>query len=536
MPSPIALSPDLVWASGRPHPIDFGGPVDVPFEPFGEWGERHALDRVDFIVGRYPDKLAVDDGTTRITYSQLKRLVDDLAARIDEEAPLDRPLAAIVHTTAGYVPIILAAIATGRTLVTIDAGYPVERQKMVFAAAQPGLVLLSADRKADDAFVPAEVPRIVFDPKGAGSRRRPPLRKHAGPLSVMFTSGSTGKAKGLASSADGLLSSIAPWLDAAHLGAGDVILSVGSPAIGGGGDALMAVLTGATVRILDLRATGLVEAFRLLAQERVTTLSFVPTALRNIFRMPGAREAFHALRLLTLFGESTLASDIALFRANLPKDCAISIALASTEAGAVFQWFVRDEAITGPVIPVGYVAPFREVALVGEDGGNVALGEVGQIVVRARTMASGGWEDGHLTPPPSFEDPTKPGYRIYATGDYARLREDGLYEFAGRLDQQVKIRGLKADLGVVEAGLRGFPGVLDAVTLLLSPETKLVAFVTLQPGVPGEAMPMAIRGGLAKSMPDHMVPAQVLVLEAIPRLPNHKPDRMRLMALARGDG
>ncbi|MCW5715736.1 MAG: AMP-binding protein [Bauldia sp.] len=534
MSSPITLSPDLVWASGRPHPIDFGGPVGVPFEPFGEWGERHALERVDEMVRRHHDKIAVDDGVTRITYAELKRQIDDLAARIDVEAPLDRPVAAIVHTTAGFVPIILAAVATGRTLVTIDAGYPVERQTMVFTAAQPGAVLLAADRRADDSFVPPGIPRIVYDPATAGSRTRPPLRKHTGPISVMFTSGSTGKAKGLASSTDGGLASLGPWVEAAHLNENDVILAVGSPAIGGGGDAVMAVLLGATVRILDLRATGLVEAFRQLAQERVTVLSFVPTALRNIFRVPGAKEAFHALRVLMLFGESTLASDIALFRANLPKDCVISITLASTEAGGVFQWFVRDEAITGPVIPVGYVSPFREVALVGEDGGNVALGEVGQIVVRARTMASGGWEDGHLTPPPSFEDPTKPGYRIYATGDYARLREDGLYEFAGRLDQQVKIRGLKADLGVVEAGLRGFPGVLDAVTLLLSPETKLVAFVTLQPGVPGEAMPLAIRGGLAKTMPDHMVPAQVMVLEAIPRLPNHKPDRMRLMALARG--
>ncbi len=535
MSSPISLSPDLAWASGRPHPLDHGGPVDVPFEPLGQWAEGPVLERVDEMVRRHPAKIAVDDGVVRITYAELKRQVDDLAARIDDEAPRERPVAAIVHTTAGFVPILLAAIATGRTLVIIDAGYPIERQKMVFAAAQPGAVLLSADRKADDSFVPPELPRIVNDPKGTGSRTRPPLRKHDGPLWVMFTSGSTGKAKGLAYSAEGGLTSFGPWVEAAHLNENDVILSVGSPAIGGGGDVLMALLLGATVRILDLRATGLVEAFRQLAQERVTVLSFVPTALRSIFRMPGAKEAFHSLRLLVLFGESTLASDIALFRANLPKDCAISITLASTEASGVFQWFVRDEAITGPVIPVGYVSPFREVALVGEDGRNVAIGEVGQIVVRARTMASGGWEDGHLTPPPSFEDPTRPGYRIYATGDYASLREDGLYEFAGRLDQQVKIRGLKADLGVVEAGLRGFPGVLDAVTLLLSPETKLVAFVTLQPGLPADAVPRAVREGLARAMPDHMVPSQVMVLEAIPRLHNHKPDRVRLMAMARGE-
>lgn len=532
----LDLSPDLVWTGPGPHAPDFGGPVGVAFEPVvGGWHDRHPIERIDAMARRHPDKVAVDDGSLRIPYGVLERSIDDLAARIDDVVPPGRTVVAVVHTTAGYAAPVLASLATGRTLAIIDAANPPERQAMVLAAAAPAAVILSSDRLADDRFIPADVPRIVTDPTNPGPRPRPALQSFTGPQGIVFTSGSTGKAKGLAIGGEATMSLMTTWMDAAHLNENDVALVVGSPALGGRTDLIQMLMAGGTARILDLRATGLAEAFRQLAAERITVLSFVPTALRSIFRVPGAAEAFRSLRLLGLYGESTLASDIALFRANLPKDCVISITLGSTEALVMTQWFVRDEAITGPVVPVGYVVPYKEIALVGDDGRNVPVGEVGELVVRGRHMMMGGWEDGHLTPPPSVEDPAEPGRRIYATGDFARMREDGLLEYAGRRDQQVKIRGLKADLGVVEATIRAHPGIVDVATVLLSPEAKLVAFVTVQPNVPSGGLPLAIRDALAKVLPPHMVPAQVDVLDAIPWLHNHKPDRVRLMAMARGE-
>jgi len=526
----LTLAPDLEWMRHPPSTVQHGGSGD--FEPFGdEWIERPAIERMDEMVRRRGEAIALDDGVTRISYNALKRAVDDFAARLDDVAPPDRPVVAIVHMTASYPIIMMAAVAIGRTLVFIDASYPPEAQKAVIAAISPGAILLTADRKADDSIAPAGIPRLVLDLAATGNRTRPPYRP-AELMRIGFTSGTTGRPKGLAINEAAAISSLAGWINRLHVTEADTVLSIGSPSVIGWGDALLAILTGARFRIVDIKALGLPEAFRQMKEDRVTILNFVPSALRNFFRVPGVRDAFHAMRLLNLFGESTLRSDLELFRANLPATCTISVLLASTEALGVFQWFVDEAKVDGAVVPVGYVMPYKEVALVGEDGRNVPVGEVGRIVVRSRFMAAGSWVDGRLEPPPSYPDPERPGWRIFQSGDFARLRPDGLAEFAGRNDQQVKIRGLRADLGIVEAAMRGQAGIADAATVLLSPEAKLIGFVATLPQVPA-AVVQGARASLAKVLPDYMVPSQIHVLDAIPRLPNHKPDLKRLAELAR---
>ena len=101
---------------------------------------------------------------------------------------------------------------------------------------------------------------------------------------------------------------------------------------------------------------------RVLGEERVTILSFIPTALRMVLGVPGAEHAFRHLRVLDLHGESILASDIFLFRQKLPRDCLISVTMGSLEAGAVFSWFVEDARIDGMSVPVGYLLPERRIA------------------------------------------------------------------------------------------------------------------------------------------------------------------------------
>ena len=126
---------------------------------------------------------------------------------------------------------------------------------------------------------------------------------------------------------------------------------------------------------------------------KVTVLSFVPSALRAMLAIVGAEEAFSSLRALDLHGERILASDIALFRSKLPRDCRISVTMGSIEAGTVFSWFVRDDQITSNVVPIGYIMPGRSVALLDEQGHQVADGEVGELFARG-PMAMGAWQNG----------------------------------------------------------------------------------------------------------------------------------------------
>ncbi len=319
-----------------------------------------------------------------------------------------------------------------------------------------------------------------------------------------------------------------------HLNHADVILGLSSLSTGGSRDAFAAIGVGAKVRILPLRTGGVAEALRALDSERVSILSFIPSALRKMLAIEGAERAFRHLRVLDLHGERILASDIALFRAKLPPTCHISVTMGSVETGAVFSWFVRDQQIDGPVVPVGCIMPGRSIALLDDDGSPVAHGEVGELVVRGR-MAIGGWQSGAKVGGPFLPDPADPASSIYAMGDLVRQRPDGLFEYVGRKDRKTKIRGLWADLGEVEAVLRSIDGVADAVLITTSDAAgaeRLTAFVVLTPGSPSPSV-ATIRTAVAQQTAEQMVPAEIRFLDGIPRLANFKPDLMSLRAMSR---
>jgi acyl-coenzyme A synthetase/AMP-(fatty) acid ligase len=215
----------------------------------------------------------------------------------------------------------------------------------------------------------------------------------------------------------------------------------------------------------------------------------------------------------------------------LPPSCHIRVGLGSTETMTVFHWFVpRDFVATGPGLPCGYLASDVSVMLLDGDGAPVANGAVGELVVRGRHIASGMWRDGAVLAGPFTHDADDPAIRIFHSGDLISLRADGLAEFAGRSDRRVKIRGLRADPGDVEAALHRIPGIADCAvaTRALGDDTAFLAYVVASG--PGLVSLRHIRDTLRSELPPHMMPADIHLIDRIPRLPNFKPD---LIALAR---
>ena len=206
--------------------------------------------------------------------------------------------------------------------------------------------------------------------------------------------------------------------------------------------------------------------------------------------------------------------------------------MGSIEAGALFSWFVQDDQLDGPVVPVGYLMPGRRVALLDEEGRSVADGEVGELFARG-AMAMGAWQNGGMIQGPFVHDPDDPTSSIYPMGDLMRIRPNGLFEYVGRKDRKMKVRGLWVDLGEVEAALRTIDGVSDAVVVsdaASNQEERLAAFIVMAKGVTPPS-PGTVRHTVAKETADHMAPAILHVLDSIPRLANFKPDLVRLRAM-----
>lgn len=519
------------YVERNPGFVDPGAP-DIAFEPMGdEWLERPLFERFDAMVARYADKIAVTDAQRSLTYAEVARCADAFAARIAAAGDPSRPIAAVVHNTAAFPAVLLAAHASGRVFVPIDASHPVERQEAILREAGAGLVIATTDRPANLDFVPAEIPRLYLDLDNPGDGERPRTsRGFDEPAGLVFTSGSTGRPKGVAVSERAYIMTIAEHINDLRMTPQDVVLGFATLSAAGARECLTALLAGARLRLVDFKAEGLEKA--LAAASEATILAFVPSVMRMVINIPGAEQAFGKLRVLALGGEQLLRSDMELFAQKIP-NCRLLVEFGSTEATSVFRWMVRPEAVQGATSPQGYIARHQSVLIADEAGNPVPPGEFGELVVRGRRVSVGIWRDGALGQGAMVPDPNEPGVRVYHTGDLVRIRPDGLAEFSGRIDRMVKVRGLQVDLSEVEAAMRIFEGVHDAVAVSAMANgqaARIVAFIVEQDGAAIDAT--ALRRHVAAETAEHMAPVQVVKVEAIPRLANHKPDLVKLQEMA----
>ena len=396
-----------LWIEGRSKPIDADGPVDVPYDADSarDFETGNAFDVIERAARKYPKKVAVNDGRVRLTYGQFIDRVYGLAERVVGVTEAGSAVASVVPNTVVSPIVIMACAISGRILVPIDASHPPERQEAIFAESGARAVLLAKNESGCAHFVPAAIPRLIVDPLVETRAGRSPHRyDRDAPLFVSFTSGSTGRPKGIVSGGRYGGSALRQFIDMFHLNSSDTVLGLASLSTGGSRDAFASLGVGATIRLFDMLSDGLSEALRVLEEEQITVLSFVPSALRVILGVDGAERAFRHLRVLDLHGERILASDMALFRNKLPRACHISVTMGSIEAGAVFSWFVRDDQILQSVVPVGYLMPGRRVALLDDEGLSVADGEVGELFARG-LMATGAWQGGRMVPGPFVPDP-----------------------------------------------------------------------------------------------------------------------------------
>ena len=180
---------------------------------------------------------------------------------------------------------------------------------------------------------------------------------------------------------------------------------------------------------------------------------------------------------------------------------------------------------------VGHIVPDRSLTIVDEHGRLVMDGEVGELVIKSRYVALGYWRDAEATARRFAVDPIDPGTRIYKTGDLARRRPNGLFEYIGRKDDQIKLRGHRIEPGEIATTLRDHAGVRDAFVVVRKNDDasvrSLAAYVEASPDV-RDLSPRDLKAMLKGRLPPYMIPASIQLIDRLPRLPNLKIDRGKL--------
>lgn len=490
------------------------------------------------IAATYPNKVAVDDGTERLTYVQLHRSALHTAACLAAAVPPSRLVAIATGTNVYCTIAMLACLAARRPFAVLDPSYPHARNAAIAAEAGFGAVLVTEGSRAHPMWLPADVALVPISLHRKADMALPPTRDGSdepGPAFIIYTSGSTGRPRGIAHHEGVIRRMVEGHTSTIGLGQADRVLPLhSSSTFVGIRDPFGALLTGATLHLVDLPADGLGELCSVLRYARITVCSMVPALARLLARAADAASTFRTLRTFRLGGDAVFGSDISVLRQVLPADCQISLTYGTSEAGWVLGRLLRaTDAVVPGRVSLGSPLPGNDLCLVDQHGRPVADGQPGELVIRSPYVALGTWVDGALDRTGVRSDPDDPACRIWPTRDlFVRSPEGGLIHL-GRVDRQVKIRGMRVEPGDLEAVLRGLQGVADAAVLAVSqgPDVALHAFAVPAGDVEDQPFERRIMRALQNDVPDFLRPAAVHAVSAIPRLPSYKLDVQALEAL-----
>jgi len=506
-------------------------------------------ERLSLHAAAAPEREAVADGAERWTYGELEARSNQLAHRLREAGVGREDVVAIyARRDASLVWAVMGALKSGAAFLVLDPSYPAVRLLDYLEIARPAAFLavrgagepLPEVAAALDALAPRlrlELPpRSLAAAEGilAGYPETPPAVE-TGPddLAVIgFTSGSTGRPKGVAG-LHGPLSQYQPWwAERFELGEGDrfgMLSALSHDPLQR--DILTPVWVGASLRIPDperMAEPGWLTGWA--AREEVTVLHLTPAMLELL--IGGGEERLPALRRAFVVGDLLRRSEVERLQRMAPSVACVNL-YGSTETQRSVSYSVVPRPGEGPAgretLPLGRGIPGVELLVLNAAGGVAGISEVGEVHLRSRRLARGYLDDAELTTQRFLPNPFHPedaGDRLYRTGDLGRYRPDGEVEFAGRADQQVKIRGFRIEPGEIEAALRAHPAARECVVVARGEtEKRLVAY--LAPASEAVAA-RELRAFLAGRLPDYMVPASFVWLDALPLTRTGKVDRRAL--------
>ncbi|MFL5513657.1 MAG: non-ribosomal peptide synthetase, partial [Gemmatimonadales bacterium] len=499
-----------------------------------EWGERRGVHQLfEAQAARTPDAAAALCGERELSYGELNARANQLA----------RALRARGVGPGAYVPLLmpggievvigmLAVMKVGAAFVPLDLDWPVERIRSALRELPPGPALAGPRLPFGEALLERPVLRVdplVAGPEaGDGTANLDLAAEAEAPIYAIYTSGSTGLPKAAVVPHRGITNRLlwmneffGPATAAAVLQTtrhvyDSAVWQLLWPLINGG----KTVMPGPEAEVSAETLAQLIE------RHEVTITDFVPSVFNALVpQMVAAaplRQQLRSLRAIVVGGEEITPATTYQFMAAFPGVRVINL-YGPTEAsiGCICYEVTGSE---GDAIPIGRPIANVRVLVLDPDRNPVPVGVAGELYLGGACVGLGYLNDPEKTRA-SFVNPgvAEAGRgRLYRTGDRVRYRPDGHLEFLGRLDRQVKLRGLRIELGEIETALDRHPAVHESVVLLREDtpgDKRLVGYL-----VPAGPVPSSneLRGFLSRTVPEYMVPTIFVPLAELPRSPGGK--------------
>jgi amino acid adenylation domain-containing protein len=479
-------------------------------------------------AARTPDAIAVSFEGQDLSYRDLDARSNRLAHRLRRLGVGPEALVAVaLERSVDMVVALLGVLKAGGAYVPLDPGYPAGRLAYMLDDAKVRL-LLTQESLRPTLPGSAEVLCVDADPLSAESAEAPGVAVDPDHLAyLIYTSGSTGRPKGVQVPHGALSNFLATMGDTPGLKPADHLLSVTTLSFDIAGlELYLPLVTGARVEIVSAETAA--DGARLLERLLVsgaTVMQATPATWRLLLEAGWAGGS-----IKVLCGGEALPGDLA---DELRRRGASLWSLYGPTETTIWSAVHRVEGTDG-IAPIGTPIANTRLYVLDPNMQPAPVGVSGELYIGGAGVARGYRNRPDLTAERFVPDPFGPetGERLYRTGDLTRWRPDGVVEFLGRTDHQVKVRGFRIELPEIEGSLLGLPAVKAAAVLPRengSGDVQLVAYVVFGPG--SEPTVTEMRAALRERLPGYMIPSSFVILDDLPLTPNGKLDRKALSLL-----
>lgn len=428
---------------------------------------------------------------------------------------------------------LLAVFKAGGALVPIDPAYPQERIEYILDDAAV-FCLLTQSSLQDHLPAPANGAIIAVDALDLSRLPDSAPNLYVSPQQlayIIYTSGSTGKPKGVAVAHGPLSLHCQATAELYEMSAASHELHFLSISFDGAHERwIVPLIVGGCVVLRGAALWSAAETHAAMREHRVNNAGFPTSYVQQLAEWAEGRCDAAPLRLLSFGGEGMPRATFEQLKRALSPECLINGYGPTETVISPLAWKTTANAsFDGAFAPIGRAVGPRRAYVLDADLNPVPPGVAGELHIGGACLARGYHGQAAATADRFIPDPfTADGGRMYRTGDQVRWRADGIIEYLGRLDHQVKVRGFRIELGEIEAALGKLAAVREAVVVMhQTPQgAKLVGYAVAEQGALIDGA--TLRHRLAAQLPDYMVPAVVVLLASLPLTPNGKIDRKAL--------
>jgi amino acid adenylation domain-containing protein len=479
-----------------------------------------------------PGRAALVFRGRELTYAELNARANKLAHYLRQNGATAGSLIGVyLERSFEMVVALLAILKSGGAYVPYDPELPVSRLKMMLEDSRPVCVI--TQRKFQENLEDYAGQTLVIDSPNkdldAQAASNPGIAvQPTDAIYAIYTSGSTGVPKAAVNTHEAVANRILWMQDQYPLEAGDRVLQKTPHSFDVSvGEFFGAITCGATLVIAEPGChRDPVYIARLIGSERITSIHFVPSMLREFLEAANLNQCGSLKRVLAS-GEALPADLRDKFYQRL--GAKLHNLYGPTEAAVEVTYWDCGEQASCATVPIGRPISNVKMYILDRHLAPVPIGAPGELHIGGIALASGYLNRDELTAERFIPDPFDPDRRLYKTGDRARFLADGNIEYLGRLDNQVKLRGFRIELGEIEATLLQNSDVRAAAALLREDGSgqRLVAYLVLN-GC--ELDTPSLRLFLRERLPEHMIPSAFIALESLPKTPSGKLDRKALPA------